>query len=211
MLRTLLILLSALALAAAGPAPLAGDYVLTGVREAAGGLELRPDGRFSYALTYGALDETAEGVWRQEGDRVLLTTEPKPRPAKWEIVNAEPGEPKVFALILENPRGQPIPNFTVYVKMNDGSEERGQTLNEWLEADLDSRIPVSVRFEVPVFDIASPSFPVDIATARRYRFRFDPADTGVRDFQDWPLLIRGSLLAPVDAPDGQGFRKVDPR
>ena len=34
--------------------------LLARVREAAGGLELSADGRFSYGLSYGALDETAE-------------------------------------------------------------------------------------------------------------------------------------------------------
>ena len=97
------------------------------------------------------------------------------------------------------------------VFMDDGSEERGQTLGEWLEADLDSRTPVSVRFEVPVFELVSPEFPLDLKAARRYRYRFDPADTGVRDFHDWPLEIRGDLLAPPDAPQGQGFRKADRR
>ena len=214
-----LICFCALLLAAAGPCPaqpagghaLAGDYVLAGVREAAGALDLLPDGRFRYAFTYGALDEMAQGRWLQAGDRILLTTDPKPRPARWELVGTEPGDPKVFALILENPRGQPVPNITVHVRMNDGSEEKGQTYAEWLEADLDNRLPVSVRFEVPVFDLASPEFPLDLKAARRYRFRFDPADTGVRDFQDWPLVIRGDMLAPPDAPAGQGFRKAERR
>ena len=74
-----LICFCALLLAAAGLGPaqpagghaLAGEYVLAGVREAAGALDLLPDGRFRYAFTYGALDETAEGRWRQAGDRIL--------------------------------------------------------------------------------------------------------------------------------------------
>lgn len=209
MLRIALLLSSALLLAAAAPSSVVGVYQLSGVREAAGGLELTADGRFSYGLSYGALDEAAQGKWRQDGNRILLTTDPKPRPATWELVNSEAGDPKVFALILENPKGQPIPNFTVIVRMNDGSEERGQTINEWLEADLDTRMPVSVQFEVPVFDLTSPLFAVDLGKAHRYRYRFDPADTGTRDFQDWPLEIRGDLLSPPDAPAGQGFRKVD--
>ena len=40
---------AALLLAAAGPPPLAGDYALVGVHEAAGGLQLLPDGRFRYS------------------------------------------------------------------------------------------------------------------------------------------------------------------
>ena len=69
--------LAALLLAAlpvtAGPE---GRYRLTGVQDAASGIELRADHTFSYGLSYGALDEMAEGVWKQAGDTVLLTTQP---------------------------------------------------------------------------------------------------------------------------------------
>jgi hypothetical protein len=209
----LTLLLSALMLPEhAEPAPLAGSYMLVGVREAAGGLELKADGRFRYAFTYGALDEQAEGRWRLDGNRVLLTTDPTPKPPEWSLVVAEPGDPKVFALILEGPNGEAIPNIEVKVGMADGSVETGQTIREWLEADLDGvRKPVSVSFRVPVFEITSPSFPVDVARNRRYRFRLDPRDLGVRDFLDWPLEIRGDMLAPPDAPQGEGFRRMEVR
>ena len=203
-------LLAAPALAAA-PADLAGQYALTGVREAAGGLELMADGRFRYAFTYGALDEQAAGRWRRDGGRVLLTTDPEPRPPEWRLLVAEPGPPGRFALILEGPEGRPIPNIEVTVRMTDGSVETTMTRAEWLEAGLDGRVPATVRFHIPVFDVASPEFPVDVASARRYRFRLDPRDIGVRNFRDWPLELRGDLLAPPDAPPGQGFRRMDVR
>jgi len=208
-------LLASLLLVAASPAPperLAGRYALSGVREAAGGLELQVGGRFRYAFTYGALDEQAEGRWRRDGNRVLLTTDPTPKPPEWSLVVAEPGDPNVLALILEGPNGEAIPNIEVKVGMADGSVETGQTTREWLEADLDgARKPVSVSFHLPVFEITSPSFPIDVAEDRRYRFRLDPRDLGVRDFRGWPLEIRGDLLAPPGAPEGQGFRRVDVR
>ena len=207
--RPLALLLMPLLLVGAGPASITGEYRLVGMREAAGGLELGADGRFRYGFSYGALDEQAEGRWRREGNRILLTTDPPPSPPAWSLVVAEPGEPKLFALILEGPNGRPIPNSAVEVRMQDGSIEEGSTQPEWLEADLDGKQPVAVTFRIPVFDVASPSFPVDVTKARRYRFRLDPKDLGVRDFRDWPLEIRGDLLAPPDAPDGQGFRRME--
>ena len=50
--------------------------------EMAGGLELRPDGRFRYALEYGAVSEESEGDWTANGATVLLTTDPMPPPAE---------------------------------------------------------------------------------------------------------------------------------
>jgi hypothetical protein len=200
---------AAFLLSAAGPADLAGRYALSGVMEAAGGLELRPDGTFSYGLSYGALDEQAEGKWRVDGNRVLLTTSPTPQPPEFRLAEAIPGEPDLFRLKLENPSGAPIANIEVVAKLANGSEERTQTRTDWLEAPLDpAHQPVSVRFIIPVFDVTSPAFPVDVKQARSYRFVLDPKDLGVRDFRDWPLEIRGDLLAPEGAPGSQGFRRL---
>ena len=56
---------------------MAGTYEIDQM-EMAGGLELQPDGRFRYALDYGAVSEVSEGDWRQDGSTVLLTTKPMP-------------------------------------------------------------------------------------------------------------------------------------
>ena len=46
--------------------------------EVAAALELQPDGRFRYVLSYGAVDEAAEGDWRFDGAAVHLTSNPMP-------------------------------------------------------------------------------------------------------------------------------------
>tara|TARA_R110000868_G_scaffold192254_1_gene436625 strand:- start:7572 stop:7937 length:366 start_codon:yes stop_codon:yes gene_type:complete len=46
-----------------------------GQMELAAQLELRADGHFSFALSYGALDEAAEGRWQISGDGIQLTPE----------------------------------------------------------------------------------------------------------------------------------------
>ena len=61
-------------LALADPSALPGFYIGSQT-ELAAAIELEPDGSFSYALDYGAVSETAEGKWRLEGERVLLTVE----------------------------------------------------------------------------------------------------------------------------------------
>jgi hypothetical protein len=50
--------------------------------EMAGGLELRPDGRFRYAFDYGAVSEESEGRWTFEDGTVVLTTDPMPLKAE---------------------------------------------------------------------------------------------------------------------------------
>ncbi|MBB3983385.1 hypothetical protein GGR44_003073 [Sphingobium fontiphilum] len=55
---------------------LIGHYYLQGVMETGSELLLRPDGRFQWYLSYGALDLFAEGTWRVAGDAVELVAAP---------------------------------------------------------------------------------------------------------------------------------------
>jgi hypothetical protein len=208
-MKHLFLVLAALLLTAAAPADLVGRYALSGVREAAGGLELLADGRFRYGLSYGALDEQAEGRWRLDGNRVLLTTDPAPRPPEFRLAEALPGDPGLFRMRLDNPAGQPIGNIEVTAIMADGTKEQTQTTTDWIEAPLDKdHRPRAIQFHIPVFEVDSPEIPIDLAAAHSFRFVLDPKDLGVRDFRDWPLEIRGDLLAPPGAPEGQGFRRA---
>ena len=46
--------------------------------EVAAALEIQPDGRFRYALEYGAASERAEGDWTFDGTTLRLTSAPQP-------------------------------------------------------------------------------------------------------------------------------------
>lgn len=68
-------------LLAAGPASaackpgdpkLAGRYFLDGAMEVGSELRLHPDGRFEFALAYGALDQYGQGCWSVAGTTVTL-------------------------------------------------------------------------------------------------------------------------------------------
>lgn len=59
--------------ATAPDAAFAGHYYLTGVMETGSELLLRPDGSFEWYLSYGALDQFADGTWRREGRDIVLS------------------------------------------------------------------------------------------------------------------------------------------
>ena len=59
----------------------AGHYYLQGVRETGSELLLRPDGRFEWYITYGALDQTVRGTWTRTGDTIELHAEGPDRSA----------------------------------------------------------------------------------------------------------------------------------
>lgn len=91
-----LLLLAALMLGLAAPAfakgaaeTAAGHYFLEGVMETGSELLLRPDGKFQYYFTYGALDLLAEGDWREDKGHVHLITRKKQS-------NAPDGQPQAF-------------------------------------------------------------------------------------------------------------------
>ena len=54
-------------------ADLTGFYA-SSQQEVAAAIELEADGKFSYALDYGAVSEVAEGSWTSEGSTIYLTS-----------------------------------------------------------------------------------------------------------------------------------------
>src|SRR3954465_2621579 len=114
------ILAAALLLAAPGaPASLAGHYRIH-VHEAASELVLHPNGRFEYALAYGALDEEATGRWRRVGNKVLLTTMPKPVSASFAAGTAARITDAPLALHVNWSNGHGIPGIDFRVDFDSG-------------------------------------------------------------------------------------------
>ena len=188
--------LAALLLAAlpvtAGPE---GRYRLTGVQDAASGIELRADHTFSYGLSYGALDEMAEGVWKQAGDTVLLTTQPTPKPP-----TITPGAaartneaPLRLRVVGPNDRGVALVDFEI--RYASGEPRTGYTQDYgWTSPGDEARAPVSVRFAVPMYGIESPVFPIDAARANDLVFVLTPNDLGFIDFRDQKLTVTPDAL-----------------
>ena len=50
-----------------------GNYELQGVMEMAGGLSLKPGGKYLAGFSYGAADWVEEGTWKVEGEEVVLS------------------------------------------------------------------------------------------------------------------------------------------
>src|SRR5947209_13626546 len=99
-------LLAMMLLAGAAASSPVGHYRLHGVQDAASELNLRANGRFDYALAYGALDEEATGRWRRVGNRILLTTSPKPVPAAFSQAKAGHTDEAPLALHVTAPDGR---------------------------------------------------------------------------------------------------------
>ena len=93
-------------------ASLAGTYD-GGQMEMAVALELMADGRFRYALAYGALDEQAAGRWTTRGNQVLLTSDPV-TPPRFVLVSQGRGADGLLQVQLDVPRGVSRQYFNAY-------------------------------------------------------------------------------------------------
>jgi hypothetical protein len=162
--------------------------------ELATGLELLPDGRFRYGLSYGALDERAEGRWEERTGRVLLTTAPAPKPPRFPVVS-----------------DTPVPDGRLYAALEDADALGGFSLTllvryegdqafQYVEAGEDGLVPVSAGRTVAEL---VPALPIYDAVAETHRpapgghrivFRFEPNDLGVADFRAEPLAVEGDTL-----------------
>jgi hypothetical protein len=195
-LRALLgpVLLAASAAAPAEPASTAAGLYEIRQMEMAGGLELRPDGRFRYALEYGAASEQGEGKWRMLGDTVVLTSDPMPKAPTFELVKDEAAPAGELWVELAPPGfGNFTTDLRMLVTMKDGQIEP-------VEADSDGHVPIdsakvaAIQLVVPIYGDVSTPIPVSGNGGHRLTVRFVPNDLGKARFQEEQLSREGDQL-----------------
>lgn len=188
-------LLAVLAAVAAGaqvpaeppPLCLTGLYDGSGF-EMASALELSGNGRFRYMLSYGALDEEAEGTWRALGDAVFLTSDPV-NPPRFALISDMAGEGEGMKITLRPPRGLSVQYFALIAKYADGRHHALQFVEDDLviaPTEHGEALPESVRVTLPVFDLTSDPLPV--AAGHEIVVRFDPNELGKVAFAATPLM-----------------------
>jgi hypothetical protein len=195
---SVMIAVAALALGAApapalSPANLAGLYEIHQM-EMGGGLELKRDGHFRYALSYGAVDEEGRGNWTFDGKAIRLTSSPMPKAPSFELVHDDPAPKGELYMTLEDPGfewGHPLEALATQ-DMKSGFE---------IDADDSGRVDLSGK---PAIAAVAPLMPVygptgeifHLAPDRGHRllFRFHANDLGKARFDHQPLSISGNGL-----------------
>jgi len=183
-----------LAAKALAPASLVGLY-RTQQMEVAGALELRRDGHFRYALSYGAVDEEGAGDWTFDDGVVRLTSNPMPKAPAFELVHDDPAPKGELRLMLENPGfewGHPLEALA--------QSESGQVFE--IAADDSGHVdlggkPVikAIAPEMPVFGPTGQVFPLASDRGHNLLFRFHANDLGKSRFDNQQLQReRGNLL-----------------
>src|SRR6218665_2810146 len=168
--------------------------------EIAAGLELRPDHRFRYGLSYGAIDEEAHGTWALGNGGILLTSDPVTAP-RFALVGEATAEPGHFHIALDVPEGLSRQFFAALVRFSDGHTIQRQLGEEGLDLDLTTgRTPVSLTLLLPIYDLESETFVLAAQEAlaaregKAVRFRFEPNDLGRVAFSNTLLTYYGNDL-----------------
>lgn len=206
------------AAAHAGPS-FAGDYRLSAGPDVAGALTLRLDGRFRYFIAAGALDEQAEGRWVEADGRVLLYTEPKPKPAIFSAGARSHTKEAPLKVLVTWPNGEGIAGVDFAIGFDSGAPVTDYTQDYgWTMPPGEHRIPRWIELVEPIHGLASPRFAIDIAAGNALTFILTPNDLGIADFEGTPIersgdrLIMhqrlGDLAFVASEPDGSGD---DPR
>ena len=114
--------------AAASPEaqPLSGHYYLQGVREVGAELLLKPDGSFEWGMSYGAVDQYAQGRWTERAGKVeLLSAGPEKAPVFRPFRDEEfrirrPAEDGTWLAIVGMPGVGPMPGVEVSFQDRSG-------------------------------------------------------------------------------------------
>jgi len=179
--------------AAESPPPRAGLYEINQM-EMAGGLELSPNGRFRYALEYGAASEEGEGKWRMLGNTVVLTSDPMPKAPTFELVKDDPAPPGELWVELAPPGfGSFTTDLRMLVTLRDGQVRP-------VGADGDGHVPLdpgtltAIQLLVPIYGDVSAPIPVRGSGGHRLTVQFVANDLGKVGFQDEQLSRDGDQL-----------------
>ncbi|MFL9842419.1 hypothetical protein ABS767_15725 [Sphingomonas sp. ST-64] len=194
----------------AAPADVAGDYVHSEM-ELVAGIRLNPDGSFQYGLTVGSLDERAEGRWTRSGDRIALTSVPRPvaptiTPA---AIAAAPGQP--FALRVVTPGGRDVPGVDLRIEFDSGEAIDSYLAGgPWTLPADERRTPRFVTFAMRAYRVRSERLPLDARAGTVATFLLTPNDFGVVDLTGAEAVIAGDRLTLI-RPDGEmTFTRRDP-
>ena len=191
---TPVILLAALLAAGAGPrkASLAGEYQIE-TMEVGGGIELGKNGHFRFGLSYGALDEEAEGDWRRDGRTVRLTSKPMPNPPALELIGDDPAPKGELWLVVD--WGSLNWTGRIDALATDASGAQGMvTTDEQGRVESGGHALAAIDPMVPVFATRAGHFPLSLDHGHRLRLKFHANDLGHAAFYSEPLEIRGRDL-----------------
>lgn len=163
--------------------------------EMAAALELGADGRFRYALSYGALDEMAEGSWTRSDGQILLTSDPVAAP-RFEVVPGKAWARPKLVILLDVPQGMSRQYFTAHIAMGGDRTVTRQLGADGLTLPLGPKErALAVTMELELYGVRSAPLVLARGRGGEVHFRFVPNDLGKVAFAGERLRIEERALA----------------
>ncbi|MDY7096997.1 MAG: hypothetical protein SXU28_02545 [Pseudomonadota bacterium] len=110
---------------ASSESPFVGTYDGSSF-ELASGMVIRPDGTFQWGLSVGGLDLRAQGTWRQEGDFIYLTSNPKPVAPEFRFARIETYEGAPYLRVILAKSGREFQWADARITCRNGKSFGGQ-------------------------------------------------------------------------------------
>lgn len=179
--------------------PATGQWRAVDGPELASSLLLTADGRFRYILSYGALDEHADGRWNRTGTLISLTTQPEPKPSTILLDSMSTTDRDAAALSLivtgpNDPADQGLAGIDFRIECDSGDPIEGYTQQDgWQISTLEGRTPRWIQLFERIHGTQSDRIPIPAGT-RAIRFRFQANDFGIADFRAAPVTVEGDRL-----------------
>ena len=200
--------------ALAKPVPDAAGLYEIDQMEMAGGLELSPDGRFRYALEYGAASERGEGKWRLDGKEVLLTSDPMPKAPDFKVVRDDPAPKGEIVAKLESPGFGDMGDRMeiLFTAPRAGFPDVYHLdLDEDGHSTVPSAVPVLIIPKVPVYGDLGTAIELSPDRGHKLLLRFLPNDLGKARFNVEKLEREGETLILYRYEAKIVFKPVQPR
>jgi len=184
-----------LGVAPAAANPSFAGYYESRQMEVAAGLELKPNGKFRYALSYGAVDEEGEGDWTSDGKTVRLTSNPMPKGPTFELVRDDPA-PKGQVWMTFDKASFKWTGRVDAIATVLGMSGKGLVTASSSDGRVESggRTLTSIEPLVPMYRIPGGAVRLSPDRGHRLLFRFHPNDIGRPMFKGQLLTNDGSAL-----------------
>jgi hypothetical protein len=177
--------------------------------EVGAGLELKEDGRFRYALEYGAVSELGEGKWTSDGKIVRLTSDPMPKAPAFEIIRDDPAPAGELWVNFEDPGYWGGPLEMLLTVEGEKALLRG-------EPDTSGRVHaggkrvLAIQPIIPVYEQFGAPLPLSPDRGHKVTVRFLPNDLGKARFSNQPVSIDGDALVIERYGTPIRFERVGP-
>lgn len=177
--------------------------------EVGAGLELKEDGRFRYALEYGAVSETGEGKWTSDGKTVRLTSDPMPRAPSFEIVRDDPAPAGELWVDFQDPGYWGGPLEMLLTIEGEKALVRAEP-DESGRVHAGGRRILAIQPIVPVYELYGAPLRLSPERGHKVTVRFLPNDLGKARFVNEPMTIDGDGLLIERYGTPIRFKRVGP-